>query len=210
MLTLALLGAASPALEVDELDRAERARLDAGEVVVRTRSLADFPWPEVTAYRRVRAAAAEVMAVYGDFGGQVRWVPELVAGRVVARDARNVFRVFYEYEVPGPNERYVVTITVARADDGFDARWRLLEARYARRLAGEIRVRPFGVGSVITYRSRVDPGPIGIMFGTPNSVERRLTATVDSLAKRVEHLAATDPAMLGGLVQALHITVGGP
>lgn len=206
-LGLAAVGAA-PA--VDELESVERARLDAGEVVVRTRPVADFPWPEVTAYRRVRATPAEVMAVYGDFGSQTRWVPELVASRILAREAPNIFRVFYEYEVTGPNERYTVTITVARAGDGFDARWRLLEARYARRLAGEIRVRPSAAGSVVIYTNRVDPGSIGIAFGTPSAIVRRLVATVEGLAKRVEHLVATEPAVLGHLVQALYVTVGSP
>jgi hypothetical protein len=141
--------------------------------------------------------------VYADFARQAEWVPELVRSHVVAREAPNAFRVSYEYEVTGPNERYTVLVTLGRAGAAYEARWRLIEARYARRLAGELVVTPQGSGALVAYTSRVDPGPLGVTFGTPESVARRLAATAEALATRVERIKAEDPAALARLVETV-------
>lgn len=97
-MTLLAIAVASRAAS-DELAAGDRQRLDAGAVVVRARVVPEFPWPETTTYRAIRATPAEVLAVWADFASQAQWVPELVASRVLAREAANAFRVFYEYEV---------------------------------------------------------------------------------------------------------------
>lgn len=167
-------------------------------------------------YRRVAASPEDVMAVYADFEGQVRYLPELVTSRVVARLAPGTFQVFYEYEVSGPNERYTVTVAVARVAKGLEATWDLLSARYARRLSGAIRVEPLGAGALITYSSRVDPGPLGVHLGSPASVSRRLRDTVEALTSEVERLRAREPETLaglrrrlGGMVQGIGVAPGG-
>lgn len=197
-LSAAAAGAAPPSLDPEDARRVDR-----GETVLHERALAGYPWPEVVTFRRSTASPAAIMAVYADFGAQSSWVPELVTSRVVSRDAPNVARVFYEYEVAGPNERYTVTVTVSRDGDGWRASWTLVTARYARKLEGALRVMPRGDGSLVVYTSVVDPGSLGVAFGTPASVATRLVRTTEALTRRVEHLAATDPARLAALVDTL-------
>ncbi len=163
----------------------------------------DFPWPEVTAWRRIAATPGEVMAVYADVASPSLYMPGMIASRVVGRDAPNVLRVFYEYEVPGPNERYTVIVTVHAAADTFEARWTLVSARYARRLAGELEAMPRDGATLVRYTSRVDPGVLGVTLGDPDSVARRLRTTVEALAARVERLATAEPDRLRQLVRAL-------
>lgn len=186
-----------PALAAEEWRRLDRA-----ETVVHERTAPGCPWPEVVAYRRARATPTAVMAVYADFERQAEYVPEMVMSRVVGRDA-NVFRVSYEYEVTGPNERYTVIVTVERADEGWRARWTLISARYARRLEGALTVLPYADGSLRVYASRVDPGTLGVALGTPASVVTRLRRTTEALAAHVERLAATRPATVARLIEAL-------
>ena len=159
-------------------------------------------------YGRSPASPTVVMAVWSDFAAQSSWVPGLVASRVVARDAPNVIRVFYEYEVAGPNERYTITIRVSREGEGWQARWTLVAARYARRLEGSLRVLPRGEGSLVSYSSLVDPGTLGATFGTPESVAQSLVATTEALATRTERLSASDPRAVAALVDALTALVG--
>jgi hypothetical protein len=131
-----LVGAAEPDRALTD---AERERIERGELVVRTRAVEGFPWPEVTVYARVAAAPAEVMAVYADFDAQATFLPEMVQSRIVERDGPTAWRVFYEYEVAGPNERYTVAVRLSRVAGGYHATWNLITARYARRLGGEMR-----------------------------------------------------------------------
>jgi hypothetical protein len=149
------------------------------------------------------------MAVYADFGSQATYMPGLVASRVVNREGSRTFHIFYEYEVTGPNERYTVAVTVARAARGFRASWDLLMARYARRLSGRLIVEPLEGGALVAYTSRVDPGTLGATFGTAESVSRRLQATVEALAARVERLAAEQAEQLADLVGGLSGIVDG-
>ena len=199
----AACAATSPSLTDDDV-----RRLDRGETIVQRRTAEGFPWPEIVTYRRSAATPAAVMAVWVDFAAQSSWVPELVTSRVVARESTNVFRVFYEYEVTGPNEKYTVLTTVVRERDGWQARWRLVSARYARRLRGSLRVVPRGEGSLVIYTTAVDPGMLGIAFGTPETVATKLAATTEALARRAEHLAGNDPQRMADLVDALTAIVG--
>ena len=154
-------------------------------------------------YRRVAATPTEVMAVYADFAGQSAYMPDMRVSRVVSRPARQSLDVFYEYEVPGPNEKYTVRVTVARTGAGWQAGWTLLGARYARRLSGEVTVEPLSDGALLVYVNRVDPGIFGVTLGNPESVKNRLEATVVALSRHVEKLVAERPGMIVTLVHAL-------
>ncbi len=201
-----LTGAAEPDRA---LTAAERERIDRGELVGRTRPVDGFPWPEVTVYARVAAAPAEVMATYADFDAQATVLPEMVQSRIVGRDGPTAWRVFYEYDVAGPNERYTVTVRLGRVTGGYGAAWDLVRARYARRLAGEMHVVENGAGSLVRYVSRVDPGTLGVTLGSPESVERRLRATVQALVRHVERLRTERPDALAALVRTLLLAVDG-
>ena len=198
---------ASPPRDRD-LTESEARRLAAHELVVKDGDAPGFPWPETTVYRRVRASPEEVMAVYVDFDNQSRYLPDLVECRTVRRLGPNRFHVYYEYEVPGPNERYTVEVTIARTEAGFWTTWELIEAPYARRLSGEVRAEPLGTESLVVYVNRVDPGVLGAVLGSPASVSRRLQATVQALAARVERLKTDEPEALSGLVRKLGL-IGG-
>ena len=200
--TAACAAGTSPSLSDDETRRVDR-----GETVVLQRGAEGFAWPEIVTYRRTTASPAAIMAVYADFAAQSSWVPDLVESRVVTRESGNVFRVFYEYEVPGPNEKYTVLVTVTRDREGWQARWRLVSARYARYLRGSLRVIPRGDGSLVVYTSAVDPGTIGATFGSPKTVATKLVATTEALVARAERFTTADPQRLTSLVEALRAIV---
>jgi hypothetical protein len=174
------------------------------EPVVTTRDVPGYPWPETTVRRRVRATSEEVMAVYVDFDDQSRYLPDLVQCRIERRLAPARFQVFFEYKAPMLNERYTSDVTVARTATGFQMTSRLIEARYARRLDGDLRVDALGSEALIVYTNRLDPGSLGATFGSPSLVTRRLVATVQAIAAHVDRLRAEDPAALGRLIAQLN------
>jgi hypothetical protein len=72
------------------------------------------------------------------------------------------------------------------------------------------RVEPFGAEALLAYTNRVDPGLLGRLFGSPETVAGRLEETVHALAARVERLRATEPSTLIQLVSAWRATLKGP
>lgn len=204
----AVVGFLQLAPAVDALTGPEWRTLEQGELVVKTRAVEGYPWPEVTVYRLVAALPEEVMAVYADFESHVGYLPNLLESRVVKQESRNSFHVSYEYEVTGPNERYTVLAAVSRTPGGLQVTWDLVKARYARRLSGQMRVEPSSSGTFIEYRNRVDPGFLGSRFGTPEATVRQLQETVQALAAHVEWLRVEHPEKLSALVGALRSMFG--
>jgi hypothetical protein len=188
---------------IPDLRADDKSRVERGETVVRERAVNGWPWPEMIAYRKSTAPPIAIAAVYADWDAQASYMPGMVASRVVGRDAPNVARVFFEYEVPGPNERYTVVATITREGNEWVVRWTLVRARYARRLEGMLRVIPHGEGSLLIDSNLVDPGTLASNLGTPATVATQLRQAVEALTARTEKLATTEPARLTALVDAL-------
>lgn len=199
----------SHAQGVAGLTDSERQQLDGGELVVRTQDLKDFPWPEVRVYRRVDASPEEVMAIYADFEDQARYLPRLLQSRIVERVSANSFRVFYEYDVRGPNEEYTMQSVVTRVPGGYRLKWDMLEGRYTRRLSGWMTVEAFGSEAVIEYVNRVDPGFFGGLLGSPETAVQRLRETVQALVSHVERFRVDHREELGTLIRTLRAMLGG-
>lgn len=198
----------APAARGGGLTVPEWRTLEQRDLVVKTRAVEGYRWPEVTVYRLVSAPPEEVMAVYADFKNQADYLPNLVESHVVEQLSRNSFHVSYEYEVTGPNERYTVLVAVSRTPSGFQVTWDLVKARYARRLSGQMRVAPSDLGTLIEYTNHVDPGFLGSRFGSPETTVRLLRETVRALATHVEWIRVEHPEELTVLVEALHSMVG--
>lgn len=200
----------TPARGSEGLTASERRGLERGELIVKTRDVEGYPWPEVRVYRWVEASPGEVMGAYVDFESQVGYLPHLAESRIVRRLSRNSFHVSYEYEVIGPNERHRVLAVVSRSPGGFQLTWELVTARYARRLSGQMRVEEASPGSIIEFANRVDPGFFGRLFGSPGTTVRRMRETVQALATYVEQLRAQRKEKLRALVLALRSMLDGP
>lgn len=200
---LLIVGQLTPAGACESLTGSERRGLEQGELIVKTKEVEDYPWPEVTVYRWVAASPEEVMGVYVDFDSQVGYLPQVAESRIVRQLSRNSFHVSYEYEVAGPNERHRVLAVVSRSPRGFLLTWDLVTARYARRLSGQMKVEEAASGSIIEYANRVDPGFFGRLLGSPDTTVRRMRETVQALAVHVEQLRAQQQEKLRALVLVL-------
>ena len=192
------------------LTDSERRGIDQGELIVKTREVEGYPWPEVTVYRRIAASPEEVMAAYADFESQVGYLPNLVESRIVKRVSRTSFHVSYESEVTGPNERYTVQVALSRFPGGLQVTWDPVTARFARRLSGQMKVAAFGSGTLIEYAHRVDPGFFGVRLGSPGTTVRQLRETVHALATYVERLHIEQQEKLRALTHTLASMLGEP
>ena len=104
LVTLVVFTQLSPVGGSEERTALERRQFDQGELVVKTRQVEGYSWPEVTVYRQVAASPKEVMAVSADFESQVRYLAHLVESRIVKPVSQKGLHVSYEYEITGPNE----------------------------------------------------------------------------------------------------------
>ena len=202
-LVVVMLAAAAAGAAPRDLGGTDQRRLERGETVLHERAVADYPWPELTAYRHSSASPVAIMAVYADFGAHAQYLPGVVTSRVLGREGPGAARVFYEHEVTGANEVHTMIVKVTRDGDTWQARSTLVTARYARRLENTLRVEPRGPGSLLIYSTLVDPGTLGATFGTPATVGTQLSRSVQALRARAERLAVAEPGRLATLVDQL-------
>src|SRR5262249_39675583 len=172
-----------------------------------SRAVPNWRWPEVTAYRRVAAAPAEVAAVHADFNAHTSWSPNIVVSRVVERPSPNTRQVFFEYDTPGPNEQYTLAITMRRAEHGYITSWELVKARWACRLSGALLAAPIETDTLLAITNRVDPCKLGTVLGSSDTVAESTRRTATALADHVTRLKAEQPAHLAELVRAFTAAV---
>lgn len=194
---------------LDGLTPAQKARVEAGEIVYTPQQVAKMPWPRAVVYRTVAASPQEVMAVFTNYAAAPEFVPNVVQATIVRTIQPGQQEVRYELSVPLlPNEVYTATNTLSRREGGkvLEVSWRAGEARYFRSSIGKIEVAPNGNGSIIRYTNLVDPGTrfASLLKGT---AEKQIKETVDAIARRVEDLKINHPARLDGKVRAFERTL---
>jgi hypothetical protein len=194
---------------LDGLTAAQKARVEAGEIVYVPQTVAQMPWPRAVVYRFVAASPKEVMAVFTNYNSASEFVPNVVKSSILRTVSPGQQEVRYELSVPLlPNEIYIATNTLSSHQGGalLEVSWRAGEARYFRSSVGKLEVAPHGAGSVIRYTNLVDPGTrfASILKGT---AEKQIKETVNAIAQRVSHLKTNDPAELARQVQTLERTL---
>jgi len=142
----------------DDLDVAQRAELDKGELVVRSKDVEGGPWPQLMVYTRVDAPVAAVEKVFRDYAGAASYIPNLTAAEVIERPDPDTYVVRYTQKVPilGQTSN-TVRNTYSHPGNGLVVAWNLIESPHADISEGELRVEPDAKGSVLRYTNYVKP-----------------------------------------------------
>lgn len=144
---------------VADLEPAQRADLDKGELVVRAEPVPGGIWPRIIAYVRVKAPVEAVEKVFRDYANAASYMPGLLKAEVLARPDPDTYDVRYTNAMPVVGEvKSTVRNRFRRQGDTLVMRWNLLEAAHADESTGELRVEPDGErGSLLRYINYVRP-----------------------------------------------------
>ncbi len=143
---------------LDALDPVQRAELDKGELVVRSKDVEGGPWPQLMVYTRVDGPVAAVEKVFRDYAGASSYIPNLIAADVLERPDPDTYIVRYTQKIPilGQTSNTVRNI-YSHPGRGLVVAWNLIESTDADISKGELRVEPDGNGSVLRYTNYVKP-----------------------------------------------------
>jgi hypothetical protein len=186
-LSFTLLALASaPAALLDELNPADRAKLDAGQNIVTTIDKPGATWPEVRIYRKVQATPQGVTDLFLDYENASSFIDNLDSAVVENQPDRQTKDVRYTVRLPVLlNISYLVRNRYQKTPDGYTVHWNLLESVFAKSADGSLRVEPHSDGAVICYTNHVEPAT-RLVAGLRGQAIKQATATVDSIAKEAE------------------------
>ena len=160
-LSLAVSAAPVAADILDDLDAAQTAELEKGQLVVRSEDVQGGPWPRLMVYTLVDAPVSAVEAVFRDYKGASSYIPDLISAEVLEHPSKNVYRVRYTQSMPlMGNSVSTVVNRYSHEGKALVVKWNLIEANYADESKGELRVEPYGQGgntSVLRYTNYVKP-----------------------------------------------------
>lgn len=143
----------------DGLSSADAAKVKAGQQILITENLPDYPWPKARIFQTSSLKPEEIMAVFFDYNNAFRYVPNCLVSKISKKISPTIFDVEYEVSVPIlPDESYTAQNTLRRlAGGGFLVSWEVMKASSIESSVGNLRVEPFGKGSVLCYSNLVKP-----------------------------------------------------
>jgi len=187
-----------------ELTTAQQSEVRAGNQVTVLMEVPGEPWPRVTIYRLIPSTPVRVAAVFFDYENTASYIPKVLKSAISKAHSPSVADVDYGISVPIlPDEFYTSQNRLARLPDGgYLISWHLVRAIQTKASTGELRVMPFGKGTLLRYRILTTPssGMAGILRG--KAIEM-IKDTVTAIAKEVERQQSQDPAGLEKRVKAL-------
>lgn len=180
------LTAAAPASLVNELNAGDRARLEAGEMVVLSVDKPGATWPEVRIYRKVKATPQGVTELFLDYENADTFIHNLKSAVVENQPDRNTKDVRYTVRLPVLfTISYLVRNRYEKTPNGYTVHWNLLESLFAKSAVGALRVEPHGDTAVICYANHVEPAT-RLVAGLRGHALKEASQTVEAIAKEAE------------------------
>jgi hypothetical protein len=176
---------------------------DGGQVV---QFGAQKPWPSVTIFQRINATSEESVAVFFDYGNQVKYIPHLTKS-VPSFVSKTVYDVSYQVKLPfipswmGGTENYTVRDELVTSDNGhaYEVKWNLIpgHGETTKSSIGSAKFEDLGGATLLVYNSYIVPGRTGADFGfVVDGAKDSVKKAVTSIAKQVEKEKSDDKVLL--------------
>ncbi|MEO7163118.1 MAG: hypothetical protein ABI041_09375 [Bdellovibrionia bacterium] len=194
-----------------KLTPAEQKTVQDGGQVVQFGS--EKPWPSAIVYQRINATPEESVAVFFDYGHQVKYIPHLMTV-VPTAVSKTVYDVAYQVKVPfipswmGGIENYTVRDELVSFDNGhsYEVKWNLLtgHGETTKSSVGGAKFEDLGGATLLAYSSYIVPGRKGADFGfVVDGAKKSVKEAVASIVKQIEKEKSEDKVLLDNQLQKL-------
>jgi len=171
--------------------------LKKGELILTTKSVKGHTWPEITAYKLIKASVIDSMAIFAAYDYQKKYVPNIIRSEVTKQISPTNIEVTYEFKMPWPlpNGVYVHGHHLSEVNGDLKLDWYMVESNSADSVKGSAVFSYFGPGqTLMEYKSIVEPSS---MFG--RFLRKRMLSdtknTLLKINKTIEELAKNSPKL---------------
>jgi hypothetical protein len=190
----------------ESLTPSQQGILVDGKPVVVEEEVAENAWPRYIVYRLVDCPPAKVAALFWDCEQAPKYVPNCLSVQMVARPTPWIHEAEYTLHMPMmlPEEVYVSRNELTDpAKDVYEISWKVCQARYIKGSEGNLRVSPVGSKALLCYNNLVMPGS-SIAGLLQSEARSQVVASVDALARQVEHEICKTPWLMDHQLQKLN------
>jgi hypothetical protein len=176
---------------LDEVPSNARDELAAGQVVVKSKTVAGAPWPQLSLYQVVDAPPEVMKNLFLDYDAAPSYTPGMIAAKVVANNPDGTKDVQYTVKVPVLQKiSYTVRNTYTQKGKSFAVNWTLLQSPLAKSVDGSLRIEPYGRNqTLLCYTNLVVP-VTNLVAGLKNQALTEAKATVRDIQAEGEKRAA--------------------
>ncbi|MDX2081046.1 MAG: hypothetical protein SFU53_09705 [Terrimicrobiaceae bacterium] len=173
-----------------EVPRADRAKLEDGQTVVRSTDVPGAPWPKLSLYRVVNAPPSVVAELFTDYDAAPDYTPGMLNAEVLTTNPDGTKDVRYTVKMPVIQKTsYVVRNTYEKEGENFTVSWKLLKSPIAKASEGSLRIEPFGDDRTILCYSNFLVPVTNLVAGLKGQALTEAKNTVLALASESERRA---------------------
>jgi len=189
---------------LDGLSAADKARIEAGDQVMVSKTLPGYPWPRAQIFQRTKLSPASLMAVFFDYNEAFKFVPNCKVSKVSKQISPVIAEVDYEVDVPVlPDESYTAENSLKRlSGGGYAVYWRVLKSTSIESSEGNLYVEPSGTGSVLRYTNLVKPSSKAA-FLLRTVAMTQMKDTVNAIVNHAESLQSKSPKVVESKIRAM-------
>lgn len=176
-----------------EVPKADRAELADGEVVVKSKTIAGKPWPELSLYQVVNAPPKVVWNLFTDYNSASTYTPNLIDAKVVANNPDGSKDVQFTVKVPVLQKiSYTVRNSYIQKPDYSEVDWTLLKSPLAKSSDGSLRIEPYGKGQTLMCYTNLCVPVTNLVAGLKNQALNEAKATVAAITAEAERRAKSN------------------
>lgn len=169
---------------VKELNEAQLAQLEAGDLVLKTKELKSSAWPEITIYTLVEATPIEAMGIFSALDYQKEYVPNVIKSKPIRHLSATEVLTAYEMHTPFPlsNALYTHGSIVHQYDEDYELTWYKVESTSTEMVSGSAYFSPYKKGTLFRYVSLIKPKSL---FGS--LVKKIMLKDVQKTISTIDH-----------------------
>ncbi len=145
---------------IKEISVEEMARVEKGELIVKTKDIEGSAWPEITIYSFIQSASAlESMGLFSALDYQQTYVPNVIKSKPIKHISAVEVLTEYEMHVPFPlsNAHYTHGSVVHKFNDDFELTWYKVTSSSTEEVKGSAYFSSYKNGTLFRYRSYIKP-----------------------------------------------------
>ncbi len=210
ILIVAIPGLTEP-VEQFGLSGTDQETIMKGELVYRKRVIEGAPWPEITVFGIINAAALESAAVFYAYHEHKEFLPDLLSSVPVKYISPTDLHIKFEMKVPWPlrNSRYITGNRFGiYGNGGYRIEWYNVTSSSSKDTNGTVTFLPYDKRTMFIYRTFIHPkSKLAGLF--KKRMLKEVLKSVRAIISRIESKKNNAPGNMSGYISALKSSLNG-
>jgi hypothetical protein len=188
-----------------ELSQTDLAKLTNKELIIHSKEMLGYPWPEITVFALIDVLPVEAVVLFSNYQDHKKYIPDLIKSDPIKKIAENEIIVGFEMRLPWPlaNSKYSTGNVLNRLDNNkYEICWYLVESDSLIDSKGTVQFIPYGKKTLLKYQSLIHPdSKLASVFSS--KAKSGIAKTVQAIVTYIEETKRKNPEKIEKLITSL-------